>query len=154
MEFDPCPHKMTQLVLKAGTVIRELKGLPKEENITLLYNETAPLLGLAPQQMGSIEANKFPAPSEMTDPKGKLIIPRMDCPECKNEKGMLLGPLCSSCADAEGGKFKSMWKCNKCGYKIKSEQFFTKLLIELGVEFGTGTKEEMGIKTYTDEGLK
>ncbi len=166
MVFDPCPHQVTQIVLKAGGVIRQLKGLPEETNITILYNETAPLLGIVPTLMSSSDADHLPSPNEMRTPEGAFTIPRRDCINCGKKETMILGPICGSCADSEGGKYQSMWFCGQmdrqrnlipdtgCGFKEKFEEFFTQKLIELGVEVPNGMKETLGIKTFTNEGLK
>ena len=154
MEFDPCPHQITQVVLKAGILIRQLKGLPEEKDITKLYNETAPLLGIVPQMMSAKTANHLPSPAEMKDDKGKFIIPRKDCPNCGKEEGLLLTPLCKSCKDAEDGRYHTAWICSQCQHKEKSEKFFTQWLNELGVEIPEGAKQNIGIKTLTNEGLK
>jgi hypothetical protein len=154
MAFDLCEHQKTQLVLKAGTIIRQLKGLPEEKNITILYNETAPLLGIIVVQMDSRQADHLPSPAEMKDEMGKFVVPRKDCPKCSKKESMLLTSICGGCADAEGGKFKTLWLCSVCQYKEKSEKFFTQWLNELGVEILEGMKQAMGIKTLTNEGLK
>jgi len=154
MVFDPCPHQITQLVLKAGAIIRKLKGLPEEINITVLYNETAPLLGIIVAPMNSRTVDHLPSPSEMKDEKGQFVVPRKDCLSCGDKETMLLTPLCKSCEDAEGGKFKTAWICSVCQNKEKSEKFFTQWLNELGVEIPNGSKQAMGIKTLTNEGLK
>ena len=154
MVFDPCPHKITQLVLRAGAIIRELKGLPEEKNITTLYNETAPLLGIISTQMSSKDVDHLPSPAEMRDKDGKFILPKKDCLKCEGKNTMDLFPLCATCTDAEGGKYKSKWECSKCGYKDVSEKAFVQWLDELGIDFRPGMKADMGIKTATDEGLR
>ena len=90
----------------------------------------------------------------MVDKNGKFIIPKKDCPECGQKECMNLFPLCATCTDAEGGKYKTKWECFKCNYKIKSEKFLTQWLNEMGVDFQSGMKADMGIKTATDDGLK
>jgi hypothetical protein len=154
MVFDPCPHQITQLVLKAGAIFRELKGLPEEKNITALFNETAPLLGIVIAQMNSGMVNHLPSPAEMRDEGGKFVVPRKDCPKCGEKENMVLFPLCTTCVEAEGGKYKSKWECSKCGHKDISEKAFVQWLDEMGIDFKPGMKADMGIKTATDEGLK
>lgn len=154
MAFDPCPHQITQLVLKAGAIIRTLKGLPEEKNITILYNETAPILGIAVFQNSSKDVDHLPSPAEMKGDNGKFIVPRKDCSKCGGRITMLLTPLCKSCEDAEGGKYKTAWICQTCPNKEKSEKFLTQWLNELGVEIPEGMKQAMGIKTLTNNGLK
>lgn len=153
MVFDPCPHQITQIILKAGAVIRQLKGLPEEKNITLLYNETAPLLGIIPTQMNTVtNGNHYPSIAESVASLG-IKLPMKPCPKCGRE--MPLAPICRSCKDAEGGKYKTGYKCVACDIVYeKSEKFFTQVLSEMGVSIPSGMKQAMGIKTITDEGLK
>lgn len=153
MSFDPCPHQITQIILKAGAVIRELKGLPVEKNITVLKRETAALLGVE-INLTSGKAAHLPSPAETTDRKGKILIPKKDCFGCGKKESMVLFSLCSTCADAEGGKYKSKWECLKCGKKEIYEMPLVKWLDVLGVEFKGGFKKELGIKTATDDGVK
>ena len=153
MDFDPCPHKITQVVLRAGKIIRQLKGLPEEKNVTTLYNETAPLLGIIPVQMYSTNANHLPSPAEMKGSDGRFIVPRKDCPQCG--ASMVLSAICPSCKDAEGGKYRSGYKCESCHLvDEKNEMFFSQRLSSMGIEIPTGPKQALGIKTATDEGLK
>jgi hypothetical protein len=153
MAFDPCPHKITQVVLKAGAIIRQLKGLPVEPNVTILYNETAPILGVEVVAMTSRDANHLPSPGEMKTQDGTFIVPRKPCPKCGGS--MALNSICPSCTDSEGGKYKSAYRCESCQFiDEKSEKFITQRLTEMGIEVQTGPKQEMGIKTITDDGLK
>jgi hypothetical protein len=166
MAFDPCQHEITQIIINAGGIIRKLKGLPEEMNITALYNETAPLLGILVVPMSSRDADHMPTLSEAMAPNGKFLIPRRDCPQCGRKESHILYSICPSCTDSEGGKYKSMWFCGEmdlhrnlvqntgCGFTDKSEKFFSQWITELGVEIPTGTKESLGIKTVTDKGLK
>ena len=153
-DLNACQHQITQIILRAGAMIRQIKGLPEEKNITILYDETVPLLGIAPKLISSNDADHLPAPHEMRKPNGSFIVPRKDCSQCGGKETMLLTPLCKSCKDAEKGKFKTAWICQACPNKEKSEKFFTQWLNELGVEIPNGMKQTMGIKTLTDEGLK
>jgi hypothetical protein len=153
--FDSCEHRIRQLVIKAAQEIRKAKGLPEEKNISTLFDETAPLLGVAVKQISSIDMPRMPFSYELTDNKtGDFVIPRKDCPKCGEKKSMVLAPICASCKDAEGGKYKSLWECLKCGEKEVSEKAFVQWLDELGIDFKSGMKADMGIKTATDEGLK
>lgn len=161
MVFDPCPHQITQIILKAGAVIRQLKGLSEEKNITLLYNETAPLLGMPPTQMNTgTHGNHYPSIAASAASLGKdakFIIPSKPCPKCG--KMTFLLPICQSCKDAEGGKYKSGYKCDEnmggCGFiNEKTEEWWSQRLSKMGVEIPNGTKESIGVKTITDEGLK
>jgi hypothetical protein len=159
MAFDVCEHKIRQIIIKAAEELRKVKGLPEEKNITILFNEAAPLFGIAPISLSSRkDGDHFPAPHEMKDDKGKFIVPRRDCPQCHEKESMVLGPLCRSCEDAQkdeyGGPYWTMWQCTKCQFKEKSEKPYVKWLVEFGIDFQSGTKESLGIKTYTDEGMK
>jgi len=153
MSFDPCPHRITQLVLRAGAIIRQLKGLPEEKNVTILYNETAPMLGVAIIPMNSRVTNHLPTPGEIRREDGKFVVPRKECPKCGAT--MVLGPICRSCKDAEEGKYRSGYKCITCQFvDEKTDEFFSQRLSRMGIEVPDGMKETMGIKTLTDEGLK
>jgi|SRR3972149_6907872 len=155
MVFDPCNHKITQIVLKAGVIIRQLKGLPEEKDITIIYNETAPLLGILVVQKNSREADHLPSPAEMKNDKGDFILPRKDCPNCNEKNTVFLVSLCPSCKDSEDGKYHSAWTCQKCGVIMeRSEKFLVKVLTEMGIEIPNGDKKALGIKTITDDGLK
>ena len=167
-DFDVCKHQITQLIIKAGTVFRKMQNLPEEKNITKLYNEAAPLLGMEPIQMNTaMDGDHLPAPHEMRKLDGSFTVPRKDCPQCGKKESMRLIGICRSCADSEGGKFNSMWYCGEqdpnkmlipasgCGAKTdKSPKVYTQVAHELGVEIPTGLKADLGIKTMTDDGLK
>ena len=77
-----------------------------------------------------------------------------DCLHCGKKESMVLMALCRRCKDAEHGKYHTMWQCQECKVKDRSEKFFAQWMTELGVEMPTGTKEQLGIKTFTDTGLK
>jgi hypothetical protein len=156
MAFDLCDHKITQLVIRAGILIRSIKGLPREENITILYEETAPLLGIIPRRMNSADTNQLPSPAETKDEKGRFIIPRQDCPVCGVRESMILISLCPTCEASEGGKYHSAWKCmnKECTGIEKSEKFLTQRLTEMGIQFGMASKKEIGVQTLTNNGLK
>lgn len=158
MAFDACEHKIRQLVIRAGKEIRKAKGLPEELNVTTLFNETAPMLGVPVIQFSSERhGNHLPAPHEMKKEDGGFIVPRKDCPICNQKQSVILAPLCTGCEDAEGGKYKSVWKCLNplCkGFKEKSEKAFVQWLNELGIEIPNGPKANFGIRTMTNEGLK
>jgi hypothetical protein len=165
MVFDPCPHQITQLILKAGAVIRQLKGLPEEKNITILYDETAALLGMVITKVDSGTIDHLPSPSEMKDKAGKFILKRKDCPQCGRKDGLSLKSICPSCADSEDGKYHTMYSCEEigpdgksvvgCGFKTdKSEKFMVQRISEENPDWQGGMKAAMGIKTITDEGLK
>lgn len=161
MDFDPCEHQKTQIIIKAGAIIRQLKGLPVENNITLLDIETRVLLGIPPGQLNSKMSDHLPSPAEMRTAIGTFIIPNRPCPKCG--KTTFLNSICQSCEDAkdESGNvvYKSGYTCNKqtggCGFvDEKSGEWITQRLSKMGIEVPTGTKESLGIMTKTDEGLK
>ena len=157
MTFDPQAHQDRQTLILAATVRRRLKGLPEEKNISVLYNEICTILELPVIEISSKDANHFPAPHEMTDATNRFVVPRKDCPSCpdfEEKQSMILTAICRSCEDAEGGKYKTMWQCQRCKYKEKSEKVFIQWLNELGIEIPNGPKVALGIKTITDEGLK
>lgn len=162
MPFDPKIHEVKQILIKCGRALREAKGLPEENNITILYEEASLALGIPTIQTTTQDANHLSAPHEMMMPNGKFLVPRKDCSHCGKKESMMLMALCQSCEDAEHGKYRTMWYCGKddlnrtfipesgCGTKEKSDKFYTQWLTELGVEIPTGTKEQLGIKTFTD----
>jgi len=167
MDFDPCPEQITKIILKAARLRRKDLGMPEEKNITVLYDEMAPLLGIAPTRKSSLITDHLPSPSEMKTEGGTYVIPRRDCPECGKKDSFRLDPLCLSCADSEGGRYKSMWFCGEmvrgtrslipgtgCGHKEQSEDPVTKYKVEHGMEVEIGFKKAMGMETRTDEGLK
>lgn len=156
MVFDPCPHQITQVIIKAAILRRKELGLPEENNITTLYKELAPLLGIPIARMTSGQVDHLPSPSEMKGEGGNFVIPRKDCPKCGTKDGKILISLCPSCKDSEGGKYHSAWKCmtRDCDEIEKSEKFLTQVLSEMGIEFQSGSKKEAGIQTLTDDGLK
>ena len=161
MAFDPQAHQDRQTLIRAATIRRKLKGLPEEKNITILYNEICAILELPIIEISSLNADHLPAPHEMKNVQGDFMVPRKDCPLCGSRDSVILTPLCGSCKDAEGGKFKSAWVCQgaQCkdkegGYKERSEKAFVQWLSELGIKIPTGSKMDLGIKTMTDSGLK
>jgi len=161
MTFDPCPEKMRQIVIKAARLRRKELGLPEEKNITILYGEMAPLLGIPVVQLNSRIANHLPSPAEMRDDKGAFILPRKDCPHCGKKDTFVIFPICPSCNDSEGGKFKSGWRCDErlggCGFVgDKSEKFWRQRMKDEypEVEIPDGSKQELGILTITNNGLR
>jgi len=162
-EFDAQYLLVRSILITVGEKLREARGLPPQKDLDLLFKEAAIEFGLetlTPEPAEDQQAvQRLPAPHEMEDENGKFILPRKDCPQCGEKESMTIGPLCHSCKDAQredgqAGFYKTMWKCQKCDFKDKSTQFFTQILNELKIDFGTGTKESMGIKTFTDEGEK
>lgn len=146
---DPCKDKVSRVVVNAGRIIRELKGLPEEKDITALYKEAAPFLGI--YLPGSSKAVDHRAPSpRMKEEKRKLNIPKKDCPSCKEKDCMELFDLCRGCQKVR--KYKTKWQCLKCNFKEKSEKAYVQWLDELGIDFKPGLKVDLGIKTSMDEG--
>ncbi len=165
MAFDACEHKLRQLVIKAGQVIREIKGLPEELNVTVLFNETAPLLGILVIQLNSRQnGGHLPAPHESKTPEGNFVVPRKDCPQCGRKDGLSLKSICPSCTDSEGGKYHTMYSCEEmgpegkpigCGFKTdKSEKFIAERMSEENPDWKGGMKQALGINTITNEGIK
>lgn len=164
MVFDACEHKIRQIVIRAGAELRKIKGLPEEKNVTILFNETAPILGIAPIQLSSRNVDHLPAPHEMKNEKGNFIIPRKDCPQCGRKDGLSLKSICPSCTDSEGGKYHTHYTCEdmgtdrkiiSCGFKTeKSEKFMAQRMSELNPDWQGGMKQTLGIKTTTDNGVK
>lgn len=158
MAFNACEHQITQIVIKVGRIIRELKGLPEEKNITIVYDETAPLLGLAPKKQKSSDADNIPELKDMKSADGMLMIPLQKCNKCGKESMEIFG-LCPTCEDAKGengepGKYKTKFVCTQCSYSERSEKHMVIWLQEMGVEFGNQSKKELGVRTITDDGIK
>ena len=157
MAFDPCSHNLTQMVIKAGRYIRGLRGLPPEKNITVLYMETATLLGIPVNRPTSREARRLPSSEYRGSKEDGFVSPSKPCPQCG--KPALLLSICPSCKESEGGKFKSGYVCNKntggCGLiDEKTEEWITKRLKRMGIEFPTGMKQDIGIGTITNDGVR
>lgn len=154
-----CRHFITQVVLRAASIIRELKGLPEEKNITTLYNEYAPILGapLGPMSSGTHGSALIsrPIPTGMRDKTGKLMLPAKDCPKCGSKQSVFPMSVCSSCEDWKNG-YRSSWSCINagCGYKELFKTPYTTLLDEVAPGWESGFKKDMGIKTLTAEGVK
>jgi len=142
MAFDPKIHQVKLIIIKCGE-----KLFPEEKNITELYEKTSALLGIPTIMTHSGEADHLPTLNESLTQKGFHIL----CPQCQS--AMEIFSLCPSCKDSEGGKYHTMVKCEKCSYTEKSEKFMVQVIQDLGMEFTSGTKEELGIRTVTDKGI-
>lgn len=154
MDFDACHQQVVLILIRAAELLREAKGLPKEHNITVLYKEVAPLFGMEPVTMNTqTHGNHLPAPHEMVNDTGKRVIPLQKCPRCSNDS-LEIFALCNTCSESEGGKYKTKFSCILCKYEEKSEKFMTQWLNEWGVEYDVQSKESLGIKTITDDGIK
>ena|SRR3989337_1089869 len=147
MAFDLCDHKTKQIIIKFGKLI-----WPEEKNITVLYQKASEAIGMEVVKTTSAMANHLPTPEESAkeNPQSKFSI---ICPKC-NKKSYVLHSLCKGCKDAEGGIYKTMFKCYECHHVEKSKEPLVIWMQRLGIEFGTQSKESLGIKTVTDEGLK
>lgn len=154
MAFDPCVHLMKMLTIRAGQEIRKAKGLPEELNITKIYDEACIILGIPNVKTTTASASKLPAPHEMKKEDGTPVIPKSDCKQCGGIGTSSLHGLCTSCEDSEGGIYKTMWLCEKCGNKDKSKKFMVQWLNELGIDYKNALKKNQGITTMTDQGLK
>lgn len=155
MSFDEYAHLFKIVMIKAGQEVRRARGLPEEKNISKVYLEMCELVGISPvvTQVSSVPRPKdgtlfFARPSVQ-----RFKAPSKPCPQCGMETCRLLG-LCASCKDAEGGKYRSTWKCAQCGYQEKSPKAITTWLDELGIDFGSQSKKSLGIDIVTDEGVK
>ena len=143
MSFDICEHKMKLLIIKFGKFLH-----PEEKNVTRLYLDTCTLLGIAPIETTSLMADHIPTLFESA-----RKVDGHPCPQCQKNSLFVTG-LCKACKDSENGKYKTVIECKECGSKEKSEEPVIVWLQRWGVEFGNQTKESLGIKTLTDEGLK
>jgi len=85
------------------------------------------------------------------------VFPKLDCPKCGHEKSMQLGP-CGGCQGAPDKKFKTVWRCLKCGHKEFSEKGITQWWKELtgGKEFYANLPDGHGFipKIYLDDERK
>lgn len=156
MTFDEYAHLFKIVMIKAGQEVRKARGLPEEKNVSKVYLEMCELVGIPPVVT---KVSSMPRQTEgalvFTRPQvGKRSkAPQRSCPQCGMETFLLLG-LCASCKDAEGGKYRSTWKCAQCGYQEKSPKAITTWLDELGIDFGSQSKKSLGIDIVTDEGVK
>lgn len=165
MAFDPCDHKIRTMVVEFGKALRKVQGLPEESNITILYKEGLKAIGVEEVKITSATADHLPAPHEMKDDQGKFIVPRKDCPQCGRKDGLSLKSICPSCTDSEGGKYHTMYSCEEfgsftgkpigCGFKTdKSEKFMVQKMSEENPDWQGGMKQDLGVKTVTDSGIK
>ena len=153
MAFNPEIHQIKLIVIRCGEELRKAKGLPEEKNITTLYEEASITLGISTILTTTQDADHLPAPHESVRPNGEPAIPLRECPKC-GKKSMQIFGLCPTCKDSEGGKYKTKFECSECHYTEKSEKHMVTWLQEMGVEFGNQSKESLGVKTITDNGVK
>lgn len=152
MAWDICDHKLRDLIMRAEKECRRLENKEEERNITTLYLDGCKRFNLAPRQPKSTDVSHLPTPEESgkANPDSPWVLL---CPKCK-EKSYVMYPICRSCKDSEGGKYRTMFKCFKCNHVDKSEKFFSQWISDMGLEMPTGSKKELGIKTVTNTGLK
>ena len=164
MSFDTCEHKIRLIVIEFGKALRKAQRLPEENNITILYKEALGAIGVIDIPITSRQTDHLPAPHEMKNDQGNFTIPRRDCPQCGRKDGLSLKSICPSCTDSEGGKYHTMYSCEEmgpdktmigCGFKTeKSERFMAQRMSEENPDWEGGMKQELGIKTITDSGVK
>lgn len=147
MEFDLCEHNIRQVIIKCGKLL-----YPGERDVTELYRKTCEAIGRKVEFIKSSDVNHMPSPEESArqDPNSKFTI---ICPQC-GKRTFVLYSLCRSCKDAEGGIFKSMFKCYECHHEGKSKESIVVWMERLGIEFATQSKKSLGLKTITDGGIK
>ena len=158
MEFDPCNERMRQLAIKAAKLLRPAMGLPEERDLAKLLQWIGPQLGVPPSA-SSRGINHLPAPWESKNEQGEFYAPRMDCPFCGKKMTMVLLPMCLSCKESEGAKYKCAYTCKEqlggCGrIGEKFEMSWSQKLKSMGIEPPIGMKKDHGVQTITDEGLK
>ncbi|RPI56016.1 MAG: hypothetical protein EHM49_01190 [Deltaproteobacteria bacterium] len=146
MAFNPDVHQIKLLVINCGKLL-----WPEERNVTTLYRKASEALGIPTIETTSASATHLPTPKESAQERPEKFA--STCPKC-GEKSYYIVSLCKSCKASEGGKYKVMFECYKCGYSEKSEEPMVVWLERLGIDFGTQTKKSLGIETLTDEGLK
>ena len=176
---DPNADLHRMLVISAGEKLREERGLPKVDDLEALFKDTAIELGLFPEKMEVSQSfpepskkqivDHLPAPHEITDEKGEYFLPREDCPNCGRVKNVVIYYLCQSCAEAkdeQGNRYMSIQLCGErnrqnqlipgsgCGYKKVNKKSIVQWLDETGKDWRSMSKRQMGIKTYTDQGIK
>lgn len=153
-QWNYCEQRIRLIIIQAGKIIRELQGLPEELNVTILYNETAPLFGIMPYLLTStpdaIEHLPTPEESARANPDNPYVL---HCPAC-GRKSYFFTELCKNCKASEDGKYKVQFECFECHHIEKSEERLVVWLDRLGIDFTTQSKESLGIKITTDEGIK
>lgn len=151
---DPYADLMRLMVITCGEKLREARGQDRESDLEKLYREAALELGIPepppkpvydPEHPPQGGVSKFPSPEE-TGPFG-------ECPKC-HKQTLVIKSLCLSCEKAEGGKYKTEWKCTnkECDYDEVSALFLVQAYNQFGILIPEGMKKALGIKTVTDEG--
>jgi len=125
---------------------------PSQKNITKLYEMACRDLGVESKIISMPTSNHLSIPEESVKESIQSKLSAL-CPKC-GKKSFTLYPLCRSCKDAEGGKYKVIFRCYECKFEGKSMEPLVVWLERLGIEFGTQSRKSLGIKTITDGGLK
>jgi len=158
MKFDACEHRIRNIAIRAAKEIRKARELPEERDVTVLFEWVAPILGIPVVKFNSRMVDHLPSPAEIKDDRGEFIIPNKPCPTPGCGKITFLGSICQSCEAAEGGKYKSGYTCDKrfggCGLvDDKTDEWITQRFKRMNIDIPDGTKESLGIKTLTNDGL-
>lgn len=145
MGFDIEEHKERIRIINHGRV-----KWPNEKNITKLYQMACKELGIEIKSLTTATANHLPTPEESAreNPRSKFSI---ICPRC-NKKSYVLRGICKGCKDSEDGKYKTMFKCYECHHQEKSKEPLVIWMQRLEIDFGTQSKQSLGIVTITDKG--
>jgi hypothetical protein len=163
MPIDICQHRETQILIKVAQALRKLKGMPEQNNVSILHQEGLDFIGMPRPMIDSNNADRPPTTIEQLMAKG-YPVPVKNCEACGTKRSVTLTSICQSCKDAVGG-YLSMWVCLRCGWKNKLKKSFIAIWRESLRETGMteaeidqvipqGTKEALGIKTMTDNGLR
>lgn len=131
--------------LNLGLIRRGRILFPDERNLTALIKKTSALLGIPIQLLTSASPVHPQIPHKFK--------PFFKCPRCGIQK-LSITDICRSCKEPDHGKYNSILSCSACGLTEKSLKHVVTLLQELGHDFSSIRKEDLGIRTLTDEGLK
>ena len=145
--FDAEEHKTRQELLRYARA-----KYPDEKNITKLYHLACRDRGIEPTTLSTKIADHLPTPAESAreHPESKF---NLACPKCGKRTYVLHG-LCTGCKEAEGGTYKTAFRCHECGHYERSKEPLVIWMQRLGIEFGTQSKKSLGVKTITDDGVK
>ena len=156
MPFDACPHLLRLVLIRAGQLLH-----PEEKDLSVLIRKVSMEMGMGGlPPLESFDASHTPSPEESLRERRELMRkavrprpPTKECPQCR-QNSFELFTLCRTCQDAEGGKYKTIFVCSQCGFRERSELPTTIWLDKMKQEFEMQTKETLGIRTVTDEGIK
>lgn len=147
MEFDSQKHLERIRIIQHGR-----ERWPQEKNITRLFEMASIELGIKNSEMFTASReDHLPTPEESAKINPESVWVRI-CPNC-GKKSYVLRSLCPNCIESEGGKYKTKLICYHCNHAEKSNKFVAQWMNEWKIS-ASGTKQELGIKTITDEGLK